>query len=292
MQAQLDKLQQRTNEEKENEEEHEDEDEDMKELGAYMQKLEMFFEKRRPIDAKPEGDGAERESSIEAEEDNDAGDAQELEDKATDEAEVTAVEEGSINQSPQHHQSHYVNHTGAEKTLATPPQHPKASHTRLKRWRLPAIATASTVPSSKPGTKSNQKANAYDNFPALPPTPSTPSTPLPRERLVFTCHKRYRQVRALFPLASEPDHPASLRWNDLCNLLTAAPLHCWLIPGHGGAGHTVIRPARNGLPRRSVVLHKPHGRNSEVERHVLENMGGELAKHIGWSKSDFVVFEG
>ena len=250
------------------------------------------FKKRQPTDARSEGDGAERESFTVEEEDNDAVDAQEPENKAAEKAESEVIGNSSINQNPEHHQGHYVSDNRAEKTLATPQQPPRAAHTRLKRWRLTAIATASsTTSSSRPGTKSYQKANAHDTFAAPSPSPSTPTTPLLRERLTFTSHKRYRQIRALFPLASEPDHPSSLRWNDLCNVLKGAPMHCLIIPGHGGAGFTIVRSARDGVSKRQVVIHKPHGRNPEVERHVLENMGSELAKHIGWRKSDF-VFEG
>ena len=288
--AGLDKLQQRI---KDGVNDDEKEHDDMRELEACMQKLETFFEQRKQVGGKGVHCIAKKEADRAEEDKTSVVDAEKPEGENTDKYDAQLHCKSTINEDTKPEQYPHLQYEQEKQPPITPQRPPTVSHPRPKRWRLADDASISwnLAISSKPGTKSNQKANTFPTLPALHSTPSTPTNRLSRERLIFLSHKRYRQVRALFPLASEPDHAASLRWNDLCNLITAAPMHCLIIPGHGGAGFTVVRPARDGVLRRQVVIHKPHGRNPEVERHVLENMGSELVKHIGWRRSDF-VFEG
>ena len=292
MQTQLNQLQQRI-EVGEVDEGKDGDDEAMRELGDCMQKLNALVEKRQQLNVESEEVGVEKEDTSVKEEDTGVESAEKSEGEASEAKEHTKVEADSTDIKKDPGRDSHFRHEQDEAQPQTP-QHPSpTSHTKPKRWRLPNTPTTLPPSSSKPGTKSNQKANALLNAPPSPTTHSTSTHPLTlaRERLIFTSHKRYRQIRALFPLASEPDHPYSLRWDDLRNLLGAAPMNCLVIPANGGAGFAIVRPARNGVLRRQVVIHKPHGRNPEVERHVLENMDSELAKHIGWRRSDF-VFEG
>ena len=175
-------------------------------------------------------------------------------------------------------------------------------------------STPRPATSGKPShrRRRDQSTPTSDSAP-LPPSPS-PTPQQPRERFIFTNPRLYSHARALFATTSQPDHPSSLRWGQVATLLTSHPINCCVVPArNGGAGATVIRPARtvkvvvNGhgegedgsasegrevevhLEKRSVVLHRPHGNeNAWVERHVLENMASSLMGRFGWERGDFV----
>lgn len=53
---------------------------------------------------------------------------------------------------------------------------------------------------------------------------------------------------------------------------------------------TIVRPKRNGLDKKSVVVHRPHGGvTAKCEREVLENMARCLGSGFGWRRGDFVM---
>lgn len=130
---------------------------------------------------------------------------------------------------------------------------------------------------------------------ALAPTTSIAGTP--SEVFVFNSIKQYKIARALFsngyssggsPRPEDGDIKSNLRWNHVIGVLVAAPVSCIVLPMKG-VSIKIIRPARNGGIARSVVLHKPHGKNPRCEREVLENFATAFKQGFGWEKDGFVL---
>lgn len=134
---------------------------------------------------------------------------------------------------------------------------------------------------------------------ALPTSPTKPSHqhPTPSETFHFTSLKHYRLARAPFstsyssaasPRLEDTNIKATLRWNQVMTLLTTAPLCCVAQPMKG-VSIKIVRPARSGVEGRSMVLHKPHGKNPRCEREVLENFASAMKAAFGWEKDGFVL---
>ena len=201
-----------------------------------------------------------------------------------------------------------------------------------------SINTNNTSPrtntSGKPSHRRRRDLTATEDQPPLTPvipkTPSRTSTPpqQPREYFLFSNKKAYSHARALFAMTSQPDHPSSLRWNQLVILMTSPPINCEMIQNKNSIEVKVIRPARTSIcivsaedteiegskegmkeadgneegakeskeikvempvEKRSVVLHKPHGQNGWVERHMLDHMATAMIMKFGWERGDFVM---
>ena len=131
----------------------------------------------------------------------------------------------------------------------------------------------------------NNDQQIQQNHPLAPNDLAIPPSDGP---FIFNNAKHFANVKTLFAIASDPEHGSRLKWNKLCKLLQGDILQCRIKPG-SGAGFAVIRPARKGLPKRSVTIHQTHGKNPWLEREVLEHIAVALGRRFGWRRDDFVL---
>jgi hypothetical protein len=189
----------------------------------------------------------------------------------------------------------------------TSPKNPKHAK-KKKRKKLPPAQVWKKGWKGKKGKKEAKETADDNRSSSTAPDPIIDQQPIPEssldvdvipEEFVFDDIKLYRLARALFPLshssaspskafaAQDIDHKASLRFNDIIKVLTSPPLSCELQDLEHGVSFKVYRPARSGLQSAGVTLHKPHGRNPRVERHVLAHFATSLELAFGWRKQHF-----
>ena len=108
------------------------------------------------------------------------------------------------------------------------------------------------------------------------------------EVFVFTNIKRHSLARTLFAYKADPNHASDIRLSDFLTLMRKEPLSCVIATNPDGTRFAVTRPARQGHPRRTVHLHKVHGRNGWLERHMANDIGKRLCHKFGWQKRNFL----
>lgn len=199
---------------------------------------------------------------------------------------------------PRHGQTATTHHSGSDSTTSN-----NTRSTKKKRKKQPVntLKPYSSAKKVKQHLAQEEQRRQDVEVGSLSPSPLTPTPKAAASPEIFVFHtkKAYQRARAIFSLGystslsadtrrEDLDIPATLRWNDVMSVLSSKPILCHVLSMKGVA-QKIVRPARNGLVSRSVVLHKPHAHNPRCEREVLENIAGQLMRAFGWEKDQFVL---
>lgn len=111
-------------------------------------------------------------------------------------------------------------------------------------------------------------------------------------RIAFSDEKLYNALRTVIPSPSDGLQGGTLRWDDLCTLLTKEPLNFTVPRMATNAPKSSVmkfhREAQDGWPEGVITMHRPHGGPSiKVAKLMLDDLKKDLRKTFGWTADDF-----